>query len=160
MLKTVTFSALCATIIGGSFISQVAATEVTYRDDIKPLWEQHCSNCHGKSAPTLGRFKEDSDRYKALNRGPRMMGYAELTSYVVWPETGALMRRLDDGSVSGNQGNMYEELGDNEAERQANLQLFKDWVGGENAWYFNRWNARGDVPGVTKEQINELKLLY
>lgn len=89
-----------------------------------------------------------------------MMGYAELTSYVVWPETGALMRRLDDGSNGGNPGNMYEHLGKTERERQANLQIFKNWVGGEEAWFYNRWNARGDVPGVSKEQINRLKLAY
>lgn len=159
MLKTITFSALCATFIGGSLISQAVASEVTYRDDIKPLWEMHCSSCHGESAPTLGRFKEDSEKYEALNKGPRMLGYAELTSYVVWPETGALMRRLDDGG-GGDPGNMYEHLGEDDAERQANLQIFKNWIGGEDAWYYNRWNPRGDVSGVTKEQINALKLKY
>lgn len=160
MIKKIALSTLGTALIGGIFATQAVASEVTYRNNIKPLWEKHCSSCHGKNSPALGRFKEDSKRYEARNRGPRMMGYAELTSYIVWPETGALMRRLDDGSNGGNPGNMYEHLGKNERERQANLQIFKNWVGGEEAWFYNRWNARGDVPGVSKEQINRLKLAY
>jgi hypothetical protein len=54
---------------------------------------------------------------------------------------------------------MYEHLGDDEAQRQQNLKLFKAWVG-EDAWNLNRWNARGDVPAITKEELNKLKLKY
>lgn len=41
------------------------------------------------------------------------------------------MRRLDDGANTkdGKPGNMYENLGDTAAERAANLQRFKAWVG-------------------------------
>jgi hypothetical protein len=35
----------------------------------------------------------------------------------------------------------------------------KAWLG-DGAWNLNRWDARGDVPGVTKEQMGKLKLKY
>lgn len=146
-------------------LTAVAATavadEVTYREHILPLWETHCSTCHGDGAPEFGLFQEKSTEYEDENLGPRMSSYAELTSFVAWPETGALMRRLDDGSntADGQPGNMYENLGRTEEERQDNLALFKAWVG-EDAWVLNRWNARGDVEGITKEQIDRMRLKY
>ena len=71
------------------------------------------------------------------------------------------MRRLDDGKSTkdGKPGNMYEYLGDDARERQKHLNVFKAWVG-EDAWTLKRWNARGDVPGVTKEEIARMKLKY
>lgn len=41
--------------------------------------------------------------------------------------TGAMMRRLDDGkgAKDGKPGNMYQHLGGTEEERQKNLALFK-----------------------------------
>jgi hypothetical protein len=71
------------------------------------------------------------------------------------------MRRLDDGKATadGKAGNMYENLGDDDEERQRNLKLFKAWVG-QDAWNMKRWNARGDVPGITKEELSRLKLKY
>ena len=59
----------------------------------------------------------------------------------------------------GKPGNMYRQLGSNEAERQKNLAVFKAWVG-EGAWFLNRWEARGSAPAVTKEQLNKLQLKY
>ena len=156
MLKRLALPTLCATVMA----SPVFASEITYRQDIKPLWEQRCASCHGKKSPTLGQFKQDSERYEAENRGPRMASYAELTSFIVWPETGALMRRLDDGRISGKPGNMYQHLGETERERQANLETFKAWVGAKEDWFHNRWNARGDIPAVSKEQISRLNLAY
>jgi len=35
----------------------------------------------------------------------------------------------------------------------------KDWLGA-GAWNLNRWNARGDVPGITKEQLEKIKAKY
>jgi len=32
------------------------------------------------------------------------------------------------------------------------LNLFKQWVGNDG-WKLNRWNARGDVPAITKEDL-------
>lgn len=80
---------------------------------------------------------------------------------VVWPETGALTRRLDDGKATadGKPGSMYRRLGNNEAERQKNRALFKAWVG-EGAWNLNRWSAQGNVPGITKEQLERVRLAY
>jgi len=87
--------------------------------------------------------------------------YADTIYFVGWPDTGALMRRLDDGkaSKSGKPGNMYAYLGSSDEERQKNFKLFKGWIG-EDAWVLNRWNARGDVPGITKDQVSKMKLKY
>jgi hypothetical protein len=117
----------------------VNAGEVTYRKDIRPLWEQRCMGCHGEGSPTLAEFDENKDKYKALMRGPRMDTYAHLAAFVGWPDTGALMRRLDDGrnTKDGKPGNMYEHLGADEHERQRNLALFKAWVG-EGGWFLGK----------------------
>lgn len=139
----------------------VSAADVTYRKDIRPLWEQKCSVCHGKDSPYLGDFLENQDQYKKMLKGPRMDSYADLIFYVGWPDTGAVMRRLDDGKQlkGGKAGNMYQYLGADEAERQKNLNLFKAWVG-EDAWTHKRWDAKGDMPGVTKEELQKMKVKY
>jgi hypothetical protein len=138
-----------------------AAEEVTYRKHIRPLFEERCAACHGADAPYYGDFKEDKGKYVANEIGPRMDTYADLIFFIGWPDTGALMRRLDDGKCTkdGKQGNMYDDLGDDDEERQKNLKIFKAWVG-EDAWILKRWNARGDVPGATKEEITRMKLKY
>ena len=46
-----------------------------------------------------------------------------------------------------------------EDKKEKNLKIFKAWVG-EEAWMLKRWNARGDVPGATKEEISRMKLKY
>ena len=90
-----------------------------------------------------------------------MDSYPLLVTHVAYPETGAIQRRLDDGKASpgGKTGNMYRYLGGDDQERQKNLALFKAWLG-EGGWNLNRWVARGDVPAVTKEQLDKLKLAY
>ena len=137
------------------------ATEVTYRQDIRPVWEARCSACHGAGSPYFGDFNEDKAKYKKLMQGPRMDTYADLIFFIGWPDTGAVMRRLDDGSNSkdGKPGNMYQYLGDNDEQRQKNFKLFKAWVG-EDAWTHRRWDAKGDMPGVTKEDLSKMKLKY
>ncbi len=72
-----------------------------------------------------------------------------------------MMRRLDDGQSTADKkpGNMYQHLGEDEEERQKNLKLFKAWIG-EDAWNLKRWNARGDVPAITKDELNKLKVKY
>jgi len=137
------------------------ADDVTYSKDIRPLMEQKCLGCHGAGSPYLGDFEMDAKKYKAVMKGPRMDSYPGVLYFIGWPDTGALMRRLDDGkgAKSGKAGNMYAFLGSSEEERQKNLKLFKAWVG-EDAWVLNRWKARGDVPGVTKEQVSKMKLKY
>ncbi len=137
------------------------AQDVTYRKHIRPLWEQKCVACHGAGSPYLGEFEEDKKKFEAMMKGPRMDTYADLISFVGWPDSGALMRRLDDGkSVPGGKpGNMYQYLGATDEERAKNLNLLKQWVG-KDAWKFNRWEARGKVPAITKEDMDKIKVKY
>jgi len=156
MLRTlIVFSALFAFSIGS------VAAEVTYRKDIRPVWEQKCAACHGTSAPYLGEFKENEKKFAAQFKGPRMDTYADLIFFIGWPDTGAIMRRLDDGksTTSGKPGNMYQYLGATDQERQKNLSLFKEWIG-KDAWKLNRWKARGKVPAITKDELNRIKVKY
>lgn len=137
------------------------AQDVTYRNDIRPLIKAQCGECHGDGSPTLAEFLLDQEKYKKDKLGPRTDTYADLLQLVGWPDTGAFMRRLDDGSNTADKkpGNMYKSLGENDAERAKNLALIKAWVG-EEAWNLNRWAKRGDVPAITKEQMDKLKLKY
>jgi hypothetical protein len=131
------------------------AQDVTYRKHIHPLWEAKCAACHGAQSPYLGEFKENEQKYKASGKGPRMDTYAELLFYMAWPDTGAIMRRLDDGknSKDGKPGNMYVFLGSTEEERQKNLTLFKEWTG-KNAWILKRRDA------ITQEDLARFKVKY
>ncbi len=149
--------ALFAIAISGSAI----AADVTYTRDVAPLIKETCGECHGVSSPDLDTFKADEKKFTDDKTGPRMSTYNELISYIGWPDTGAIMRRLDDGksAADGKPGNMYRQLGSDEAERQKNLALFKAWVG-EGAWNLNRWAVRGNVPAITKDQLDKLKLKY
>jgi len=136
------------------------AQDATYRKDIKPLVETRCAGCHGAASPTLAEFQLDQKKYTAAMKGPRIDTYADLTSLIGWPDTGAIMRRLDDGkNAGGKPGNMYQYLGGSEEERQKNLDLFKAWVG-QDAWILNRFKARGNVPGITKEQLEKIQVKY
>jgi hypothetical protein len=154
-------SMIVVALLTGTLAFPAAADDVTYRKHIRPLFEDQCASCHGADSPYLGDFAEKKDKYVANDVGPRMDTYADLIFFIGWPDTGAIMRRLDDGKSAkdGKPGNMYEHLGGDEAERQKNLSVFKAWVG-EDAWTLKRWNARGDVPGVTKEELSKLKLKY
>jgi hypothetical protein len=109
--------------------------------------------CHGESSPSLAEFDENKDKYKKLMRGPRMDSYAHLVAFVGWPDTGALMRRLDDGkhTKDGKPGNMYSYLGSDEAARQKNLALFKAWVG-EDGWVLKRFKE------LTREELGKMKV--
>lgn len=120
------------------------AADVTYRNDIKPLFKAQCAECHGDDAPTLADFKLDEEKYKKEKLGPRTSTYETLIQLIAYPDTGALMRRLDDGSSTADQkpGNMYKNLGETDAERAKNLATIKAWVG-EGAWNLNRWGKKG-----------------
>jgi hypothetical protein len=137
------------------------AAEVSYRKDIQPLWLLQCGSCHDASAPYRGEFEDNKKKFEALRKGPRMDTYADMIYFVGWPDTGALMRRLDDGKTAadGKAGNMYQYLGETEPERQKNLNLFKEWVG-KDAWTHNRWEARGKVPAITKPELDKIKVKY
>ena len=105
---------------------------MTYENTIQALTTKLCRDCHGPDSPTLAEFEKDKRGYTVKYLGPRMDSYDTLIVFVTGPDTGALMRRLDDGAHTkdGKPGNMYKNLGDHPAERAANLAIFKSWVGG------------------------------
>ena len=130
------------------------AGDVTWSGTIKGLVEARCVGCHGaEAAPEYQAFKKEKEKWLAKGQGMRMDTYSHLISYTAWPDTGALMRRLDDGrnSKDGKQGNMYQHLGGTEEERQKNLALFKGWVGN---WVLKKW------PEITKDELNGIRVSY
>jgi hypothetical protein len=157
-MKTNTTLAMLAL---AGFCAPALAADVTYRADIQPLIKKLCADCHGPNAPTLADFKLDEERYTKKREGPRFDSYGEMIGLIGWPDTGAIMRRLDDGTNTGNKkpGNMHKYLGETDSERAANLKLIKEWVG-EDAWKLNRFKKRGDVPAASHEDMEKLKLKY
>jgi hypothetical protein len=146
------------------------AADVTYRNDVAPMLKKYCAECHSEAvgSPSMADFKLDEDLYaKKKKVGPRSDTYEHLLQLVNGMSTGAFMRRLDDGTspyAGGKPGNMNKFLCDkvntnNNADCAANLKILKAWVG-EGAWNLNRMAARGDVPALTKEQMDKLKLKY
>lgn len=137
------------------------AESVTYSQQIQPLWQARCAACHGSTSVYWGQWQQNKYAYKKQNKGPRMDSYAELLHFIGWPQTGSLMRQLDDGQSNGKgkPGGMYQHLGNDEAERQANLQLFKAWVG-EDAWSGKHWQPKKDQPAISKQELERLKLAY
>lgn len=133
--------------------AQAYAGDVTYTTHIKEVFDQKCAGCHGGDAPEYGDFKKDKEKYTKMFKGPKMDSYAHLVHFTGWPDTGALMRRLDDGknTKDNKPGNMYQNLGADEQERQKNLKLFKDWVGN---WTLKRF------PELTKEELSGIKVAY
>ena len=150
---------LIAIILFAALTGAARAEDVTYRKHIGPLIQQKRAGCHGAASPYLGEFQGDAKKFEAAMKGPRMDTYADVIMFIAYPDTGAIPRRLDDGKSAkdGKPGNMYKFLGATEDERQKNLALFKQWTG---AWNLNRWAARGDVPAITKEALDGLKLAY
>ncbi|MCX8031315.1 MAG: hypothetical protein N3A59_07050 [Thermodesulfovibrionales bacterium] len=135
-------------------VSSVSSEEITYRKHIKPIFDSKCIACHGaNSAPEYYAFKEEQDKWLAKGQGMRMDTYSHLIFYTAWPDTGSIMRRLDDGknTKDGKPGNMYKYLGSTEEERQRNLEIFKKWVGN---WTLKRWAE------ITKEDMNGIKVKY
>ncbi|MDT8441435.1 MAG: cytochrome C [Desulfuromonadales bacterium] len=130
-----------------------AAEEITWSQQIKPIVDARCVACHGADAPEYAAFKKEKEAWLAKETGPRMDTYSHLIYYTGWPDTGALMRRLDDGTGKADQkpGNMYQHLGDSDAERQASLTLFKAWVGN---WTHKRFDA------LTKDDLAAIKIPY
>lgn len=123
------------------------AADITYRNNVKDIFDARCNSCHGENSPEYKVFKQDKQKWMTEELGPRMDSYTYLVYFTGWPDTGALMRRLDDAKP----GNMYQHLGDNERERQQNLAVFKSWVGG---WTLKRFDA------LTKEELAGIKVPY
>lgn len=158
---------LLATAVCAAIALPAMAADLTYRNDIAPMFKKFCADCHTAEAgaPSMAEFKLDEDKYKKeLKVGPRTDTYEHVRVLVDGTSMGAMMRRLDDGSnvlAKGKPGNMYKHLGETEAERAANLKIVKAWIVGEGKeWNLNRLNARGDVPGITIEQLREIKAKY
>jgi len=78
----------------------------------------------------------------------RMDTYSHLIFYTAWPDTGALMRRLDDGKTTGKEGNMYKYLGYTEDERQKILNCLNS-IGN---WILKR------CAEIIKEDVNAIKV--
>lgn len=152
--------ALCVAVsvlsVACGFATFAGAEELTWRTGIGQIIQSRCTGCHGASS------KEYSDWNLGEKKdAPRMDTYPAFMTFVVWPATGAIMRRLDDGkgSPAGKAGNMYVHLGESEEERVANLAKIKIWLG-DGAWNLNRWSARGETPGITKEQLDKIRAKY
>lgn len=135
------------------------AQDITWRNDVAPIVAAKCNTCHKPSGPEFNDWMllGDEERKKVA---PRMDTYPAFMAFVVWPATGAMMRRLDDGASSGGKaGNMYKYLGASDEERAKNLKTIKAWLG-DGAWNLNRFKARNEVPGITKEQLEKVKAKY
>jgi mono/diheme cytochrome c family protein len=126
-----------AFVIMAAAVPVFAGEAVTYEKDIKGIIAKQCLTCHGSDAPTMEEFKQDQEAYKKKGMGPKADTYVNLMVMVNGSDTGALMRRLDDGknTKDGKPGNMYAQLGSSDAERSANLETFKKWVG---SWSLKR----------------------
>ena len=149
--------AIAVTLLG--IAVPAVAQEVTWRKDVQPIMSKQCGECHGPTDPEFAEWMVLREKNKKL--APRMDTYGYFMGFVAWPATGAVMRRLDDGknASDGKPGNMYRHLGDTDAERAKNLAVIKAWIG-EGGWNLSRWEARGSVPGVSKEQIDRIKAAY
>lgn len=146
-------------LLFAGIITSAAGQDMTWRKDIQPLVTAKCGACHGANQPGFAEWNVQRVTDKTL--APRLDTYAYFMNHVVWPETGAIMRRLDDGkgAPGAKPGNMYAFLGADDAERAKNLQTIKAWLG-DGAWNLNRWEKRGDTPAISKEQLDKIKAKF
>ena len=146
---------ITAVAIGFSILAATAqAQETTWSGSIKEIVDKQCLDCHGpESAPEYPLFKKEKEKWISKGLAMRMDTYSHLLSFVGWPNTGAMMRRLDDGkgSKDGKPGNMYQHLGATEEVRQQNLGLFKAWIGN---WSLKRLSE------TTREDLSGIKVKY
>ena len=169
---------LIASVVCAVAALPAVAADVTYRVEVAPMIKKYCAECHSAKAgaPSMADFNLDPEKYKKEKVGPLSDTYEHLLQLVNGKSTGAFMRRLDDGTspyAGGKQGNMYKYLCEQESkdgkadkdakvtnpECAANLLVLKAWVG-EGGWNLNRMSARGDVPALTKEQMDKVKDKY
>ena len=88
MLKT-----KVAFLVLAGFAASATANDLTWRKDIGPMVAAKCGACHGASAPEFNDWMLLGDD-KRKTVAPRMDTYPTFMTYVVWPGTGAMMRRL------------------------------------------------------------------
>ncbi|MDP1989505.1 MAG: hypothetical protein Q8K00_00675 [Syntrophales bacterium] len=131
MLKIVMIFVSAMVFLTGYALA-AGADAVTYEKDIKKIISAQCQACHGSDAPTMTEFKKEEEKFKKAMKGPRADTYANLMVMVNGSDTGALMRRLDDGknTTNGKPGNMYVYLGGTDEEKAKNLEMTKKWIGG------------------------------
>jgi mono/diheme cytochrome c family protein len=124
-------SHLLAAAALAAFAGGAAAQSVTYENTVKKIIAERCAACHINGAPSMAEFQKNKEAWTKKFKGPKMSDYASLVVMVNGSDTGALMRRLDDGknTKDGKPGNMYNYLGNNPAERSARLDTMKKWVG-------------------------------
>lgn len=136
---------MCIALMG-MLAGPANAQEVKYTTHIKPVFDAKCGSCHGKENLEYEVWKKDAKKLTENMVGMKMDTFRTLIAYVLWPNTGALMRRLDNGqnSKEGKPGNMYEFLGATKEEREKNLSLFKQWV---PVWKLGR------IGDLSKEEI-------
>jgi hypothetical protein len=108
---------------------------VTYENNVKPVIANGCLSCHGSNPSS---------------KGLRMDTYQNLMVFVNGKDTGALMRRLDDGknTKDGKPGNMYKWLGKTDEERSKNLETIKNWIGG--------WTLKRKAE-ITEEELKAIR---
>ena len=128
------------------------ADAVTYEKDVKKIISAQCLSCHGSDAPTMTDFKKEEEKFKKAMKGPRADTYANLMVMVNGSDTGALMRRLDDGknTEKGKAGNMYSYLGGTDEEKAKNLEVIKKWIGG---WTLKR------KKDISEDELKAIKAL-
>ena len=128
------------------------ADAVTYEKDIKNIISAQCQACHGSDAPAMAEFKKEEEKFKKAGKGPRADSYTDLMVMVNGSDTGALMRRLDDGknTANGKPGNMYSYLGGTDEEKAKNLETIKKWIGG---WTLKR------KKDISEEELKAIKAL-
>jgi mono/diheme cytochrome c family protein len=152
IVKTIASIFFLMVFVGGSAIA--AGTDaVTYERDIKKIMSEQCLSCHGSDAPTMADFKKEEEKFKKAMKGPRADTYANLMVMVNGSDTGALMRRLDDGknTANGKPGNMFGYLGGTDGEKAKNLEMIKKWIGG---WTLKR---KKDISGDELKGIKALE---
>jgi hypothetical protein len=141
---------LAAFVVMVTAVPAFAGEAVTYEKDIKGIIAKRCIFCHGPNSPTMEEFDKDKEGYKEKMKGPKLDTYGNLMVFVKGTDAGALMRRLDDGknTKDGKPGNMYARLGSTDAERAANLGIFKKWIGN---WTLKRSKE------LNKEELEAIK---
>jgi hypothetical protein len=152
MVKTIGNIFLLMVFVAGSAVA-AGTDEVTYERDVKKIMSEQCLSCHGSDAPTMADFKKEEEKFKKAMKGPRADTYANLMVMVNGSDTGALMRRLDDGknTANGKPGNMYDYLGGTDGEKAKNLETIKKWIGG---WTLKR---KKDISGDELKGIKALE---
>ena len=150
MMKVVGGVVLAAFVAGAAIAA--GKDEVTYEKDVKEIISARCLFCHGSNAPTIEEFDKDKEGFKGKMKGPRIDTYSNLMALVNGSDTGALMRRLDDGknAKDGNPGNMNKYLGATDEEKAKNLGVIKRWVGG---WTLKRKKE------ITEDELKAIKSL-